>query len=195
MKRCCSDIVLEVRALDATSPGDPAAYTSHAKSSGPAVPRSTSRWQKTPQKSLCPGTCVPSSSLPVKERLCFSVWLPQVPWIQECTLFSWKSSPTSKTFESLVQPNNPWFLLCGPKHTWENWANVRSANMGTCPSSSWQQSLCEAMRKGRWNGKALCPSPEQGSFSASTPLPSLRTDITGQQVQGPLPQAAYSRLR
>jgi hypothetical protein len=27
----------------------------------------------------------------------------------------------------------------------------------------------------------------QGNFSTSTPLPSLHTDITGQQVQGPLP--------
>lgn len=36
------------------------------------------------------------------------------------------------------------FLARGPRHTWENWANVRSASMGTCPSSSWQQSLWEA---------------------------------------------------
>lgn len=59
-----------------------------------------------------------------------------------------------------------------PGHTWENWAKVRSASMGTCPSSSWQQSLCWGRRVGGAgapragscppNPRLALPSPSAG---------------------------------
>ena len=50
-----------------------------------------------------------------------------------------------------------------PGHTWENCAKVRSASMGTCPSSSWQQSLCWGRRVGG------AGAPRAGSLSPPTP--------------------------
>lgn len=52
-------------------------------------------------------------------------------------------------------------LLRPRGHTWENWAKVRSASMGTCPSSSWQQSLCWGRTAGGagGRGRSLPPPP------------------------------------
>lgn len=44
------------------------------------------------------------------------------------------------------------------RRTWENCAKVRSASMGTCPSSSWQQSLRVGGRGGL-RGRAPHPPP------------------------------------
>lgn len=60
----------------------------------------------------------------------------------------------------------PWVtgLPRPPGPTWENWAKVRSASMGTCPSSSWQQSLCWGRRVGGAggpSGQAACPPQPQ----------------------------------